>query len=125
MNRSFFALFIFIGCAFFSPALYAGGGDGDSRVIGVAAGLRTSHTVKEVTRQITYPAGIKAKHATEIVLVSFRTEPCGWVTILETNASNPEFETFVVNKLEALRITHIDDQVHHVRFSFKSAAHQP
>lgn len=113
------SLFVGLLALLSASSAYAGGGDlNDAPSTSVA---RNNAIVKEVTRHISYPA-IKAVNPTEFVLVSFRTEACGMITVLESNASNREFEAFVVNKLNGMKITNPDNAVHNVRFAFKQAA---
>lgn len=99
-----------------SFAGFAGGGD-DPQV--KAPTPQSDAIVKEVLRSISYPARLKTVNEIEFVAVSFRTEPCGTITVLEYNASHPDFASYVIGKLENLRVTQTDDQVHQLRINFK------
>lgn len=93
-------------------------------VLASEAGDHPVHTTAEVrnqiSRAITFPENLTTHHETEIVLVSFRIESCGLVTILESNTSNPEFEAYVLRKLEGLSVSKGEEHLHHMRFTFKS-----
>lgn len=80
----------------------------------------SNHITREVMRAVSYPNQLKAIHEQEIVLVSFRAEACGMLTVVESNASNKDFERYAVKRLSTLRITSGDGALHHVRFTFKS-----
>lgn len=71
---------------------------------------------------ITYPESVHATHDVEVVLVSFRVESCGMITVLETNSSSDAFRNYVVNKLESMRFDGSTEQIHHMRFTFKKDA---
>ncbi|WP_306640036.1 hypothetical protein [Sanyastnella coralliicola] len=75
---------------------------------------------KEISRAISYPGAIQHSNDVEFVLVSFRIEPCGLISILETNASNEAFEQYVVQKLESMNFEGTNGEVHHMRFTFRS-----
>jgi hypothetical protein len=81
---------------------------------------KSSSVTREVMRAVSYPNQLKAVNEQEIVLVSFRAEACGMLTVVESNASNKEFEAYVLKRLSTLRITSGDGALHHVRFTFKS-----
>lgn len=82
--------------------------------------VKSSKITREVMRAVSYPNQLKAVHDTEIVLVSFRAEACGMLTVVESNASNKDFEAYVVKRLSTLRLASGDGALHHVRFTFKS-----
>lgn len=79
----------------------------------------TDAVVKKISRMITYPESVEATHDVEVVLVSFRLESCGMITVLETNSSSDAFRNYVVSKLEAMRFDGRAEEVHHMRFTFK------
>lgn len=81
---------------------------------------KSNQITREVMRAVSYPNQLKAIHEQEIVLVSFRAEACGMLTVVESNASNKDFEAYVLKRLSTLRITSGDGALHHVRFTFKS-----
>lgn len=73
---------------------------------------------KEVSRAIGYPSALSNSHDTEMVLVSFEVEPCGMITILETNSSNKEFETYVLNKLQGMHFDASEGAFLNMKFTF-------
>lgn len=90
-----------------------------------AGGNPVSATVevrKEISRLISYPGSLKPTHDVEVVLVSFRIESCGMITVLESNASNQEFRNYVIRKLEGMRFESSGEEVHHMRFVFRATA---
>ena len=99
-----------------SFAGFAGGGD-EPQV--KAPTQQSDAIVKEVLRNISYPARLKTVNEVEFVAISFRTEPCGTLTVLEYNASHPDFAAYVIGKLESMRVTQTDDNVHQLRINFK------
>lgn len=109
-------LFTFVAVFLLSFAGYAGGGD-EPQV--AAPSQQNDAIVKEVLRSISYPARLKTVNEVEFVAVSFRTEPCGTLTVLEYNASHPDFASYVIGKLESMRVTQTDDNVHQLRINFK------
>lgn len=74
---------------------------------------------KEVARSVSYPASLVRNHDTEEVFVSFQTEPCGRLTVLEVNASNRAFSEFVTQKLSSLRVEHQESEIFYMHFRFK------
>lgn len=74
---------------------------------------------KEISRVMGYPALTTSKEV-EMVLVSFEVQPCGMITILESNASNKEFENYVLRKLRAMHIESADGAVMNMKFTFTS-----
>lgn len=68
-----------------------------------------------------YPRALESQRATEIVLVSFRIERCGTVSVLEVNASNEAFASYVLAKLEAMRFQVSEAEELNMRFTFHSA----
>lgn len=75
---------------------------------------------KEITRKMGYPVALSTSNSVELVLVSFEFQPCGLITILESNASNKEFENYVLRKLRAMHIESSDGVVMHMKFTFTS-----
>ncbi len=75
---------------------------------------------KEITRTMGYPVSLSTSNNVELVLVSFEVQPCGLITILESNASNKEFENYVLQKLRAMHIESTDGAVLHMKFTFTS-----
>jgi hypothetical protein len=92
--------------------------------IPVIAGKTPSSTdasiKKEITRTMGYPEALTSQHEIELVLVSFEVQPCGLISILETNASNKEFENYVLRKLRAMHIESTDGAVMNMKFTFTS-----
>lgn len=76
---------------------------------------------KEVRRSMAYPRMLEAQRATEVVLVKFRIEYCGTVSVLEVNSSNASFAGYVIEKLESMRFTVSEAEELHMRFTFRSA----
>lgn len=110
------AILTLVAVFLLSFAGFAGGGD-EPQV--KAPSQQNDAIVKEVLRGITYPARLKAINEVEFVAVSFRTETCGTITVLEYNASHPDFAAYVIGKLESMRVTQTDDAVHQLRINFK------
>ncbi len=108
-------LFTFVAVFLLSFAGYSGGDEPQV----AAPSQHNDAIVKEVLRSISYPARLKTVNEVEFVAVSFRTEPCGTLTVLEYNASHPDFASYVIGKLESLRVTQSDDAVHQLRINFK------
>lgn len=57
-----------------------------------------------IVRSISYPDGLAGVSDYEIVLVEFRLEPCGFISVLNTNSSHPGLEKYVVEKIQSIRI---------------------
>lgn len=74
---------------------------------------------KEVARSVSYPASIERHYDIEEVYVSFQTEPCGRITVLQVNASSAAFGDFVTRKLSAMRVAHQEGEVFYMHFRFK------
>lgn len=68
-----------------------------------------------------YPRTLESQRGTEIVLVSFRIERCGTVSVLEVNASNKAFASYVIAKLEAMRFHVSETEEVNMRFTFQAA----
>lgn len=109
-------LLTFVVVFLLSLAGFAGGGDEPQAK---APTQQSDAIVKEVLRNISYPARLRTVNDVEFVAVSFRTEPCGTITVLEYNASHPDFAGYVIGKLENMRVTQTDDNVHQLRINFK------
>lgn len=73
---------------------------------------------KDVARSVSYPASLVRNHETEEVYVSFQTEPCGRLAILEMNSSNAAFSEFVKRKISELRVEHHEGEIFYMHFRF-------
>lgn len=74
---------------------------------------------REINRMIAYPSSLKSTNTTEIVLVAFRIEPCGTITIDEVNASRQDFADYVVDKLNTMRFDGGSGEQMCMRFTFR------
>lgn len=76
--------------------------------------------LNDLCKSISYPAFIETKREKEIVLLSFKLEPCGALTVLEMNYSNEEFKDYVLNELDRrdLNPEMAGDEIYHLRLSF-------
>lgn len=74
---------------------------------------------REINRMIAYPSNLKSSNSTEVVMVAFRIEPCGTVTIDEVNASRADFADYVVEKLNTMRFESGTGEQMCMRFTFK------
>jgi hypothetical protein len=74
---------------------------------------------REINRTIAYPSNLKSNNAIEVVMVAFRVESCGTVTIDEVNASSADFAAYVVEKLNSMRFESGSGDQMCMRFTFK------
>ncbi|MBI1267461.1 MAG: hypothetical protein GC193_08535 [Cryomorphaceae bacterium] len=74
---------------------------------------------REINRMIAYPSNLKSHNATEVVMVAFRIEPCGTISIDEVNASRADFAQYVVEKLNTMRFESGSGEQMCMRFTFK------
>jgi pyoverdine/dityrosine biosynthesis protein Dit1 len=78
-----------------------------------------NHLKREINRMIGYPSNLKSNNAIEVVLVAFRIEPCGTISIDEVNSSRADFAEYVVEKLNAIRFESGSGEQMCMRFTFK------
>lgn len=76
--------------------------------------------LNDLRKSISYPAFIKSNREKEIVLLSFRLEPCGTLSLLEMNYSNVEFKDYVLNELNRMELNSelAGNDIYHLRLSF-------